>query len=398
MNTLSMLFVTALAVSPSTATTSTPAPAASTKSKKYKYAYSWKTETKMSTPRSDASATPTTANTILIAGGCVGKQVKTDWGYGCDVVTASAEIFDPKTSTFTATTTDMPSKRYRHTSAHVDGAVYVLGGTNLDYPEPMIATVDMYDVATSTWSTLPPSSDLPFATSDPTSFVIGTKIYYTGGYNTTDYSASMRSWVLDTQALSSGWKEIASAPTERGDAIGVSIDGVGYVFGGFTHTNGFASPVGTLESYSPEKEEWTSLKTMPTARGDKAGAVLHSRFHVIGGETKNKDGKSVPIKDVEVYDPVEKTWQDEGVIPSERFRFMAAAVDNIIYIFGGQKLLVGKQDAADSYYPVSDEVEAFVEDRLAITGVDKKASAGSSLLVTAFAATVATVVAATMMC
>jgi hypothetical protein len=137
-----------------------------------------------------------------------------------------------------------------------------------------------------------------------------------------------------------------------------------------------------LESYSPVDDKWTTLKSMPTARGDKAGAVLHNRFHVIGGETKNKDGHSVPIRDVEVYDPVEKTWQDEGSIPSERFRFMAAGFGDVIYIFGGQQFLVGEYGKSGSYYPVSDQVEAFIEKKLGITDVDKDASGSSTLSIT----------------
>ena len=105
-------------------------------------------------------------------------------------------------------------------------------------------------------------------------------------------------------------------------------------------------------------------------RGDKAGAVLHNRFHVIGGETKDSQGNAVPVKDVEVYDPVTNTWQDEGDIPSERFRFMAASHKNKIFIFGGQKFLVGKAKQVGSYYPLSDAVEAFVEQEMGLTTVD----------------------------
>ena len=121
----------------------------------------------------------------------------------------------------------------------------------------------------------------------------------------------------------------------------MAMAGRGYVFGGFTHENYFAMPVGHLESYDAELDKWTSLPSMKTVRGDKAGAVLHDRFHVIGGETKDTQGNSVPIKDVEVFDPSDGSWQAEGDIPTERFRFMAASVDDTIYIFGGQGIPLG---------------------------------------------------------
>lgn len=39
---------------------------------------------------------------------------------------------------------------------------------------------------------------------------------------------------------------------------------------------------------------------MKVARGDKAVAVLNDKLHVVGGETKNSDGHSTPLMDVEV--------------------------------------------------------------------------------------------------
>ena len=76
----------------------------------------------------------------------------------------------------------------------------------------------------------------------------------------------------------------------------------------------------------------------------------------------------MPIKDVEVFDPSDGSWQAEGDIPTERFRFMAASVDDTIYIFGGQGKLQGKGNT--SFYPVLNTVEAFVEKRIGITYVD----------------------------
>lgn len=45
---------------------------------------------------------------------------------------------------------------------------------------------------------------------------------------------------------------------------------------------------------------WKSRAAMKVARGDKAVAVLNDKLHVVGGETKNSDGHSTPLMDVEV--------------------------------------------------------------------------------------------------
>jgi N-acetylneuraminic acid mutarotase len=127
------------------------------------------------------------------------------------------------------------------------------------------------------------------------------------------------------------------------------------------HTSLKASPLAQLESYNVGNDIWTALTSMPTVRGDKAAAVLNGQLHVIGGETKSADGVTAAISDVEVYNPTTNTWVDEGPIPSERFRFVAAAVDDTIYVFGGQTFRFGGHLAPGSYYAVVDTVEAFQE-------------------------------------
>ena len=383
------IFGTATIITP----TAVAATTGSTTSKKYLYQYSWTKVAPMPLARSDASAT-TVGDKILLAGGCVGKQVLQNWGgYGCDAITKSATLFDPTTETFEAVP-DMPRERYRHAATEVNGKVYLLGGTDLSYPEPQIALVDVFDAKSKTWSTLPSEDNLsPGAMTDPAAFAIGTKLYFVGGYETTTYNATNKVWSYDTATTEAktGWIEVAEAPTKRGDSIGVTMGNKGYVFGGFTHENDWAMPVGHLESYDPSANRWESHPVMKTVRGDKAGAELHDRFHVIGGETKDENGTSVPIDKVEVFDPSDGTWQTEGDIPSERFRFMAASTKNKIYIFGGQGKLQGAGET--SFYPVLPTVEAFVEKRTGITNVDGGSTRSTeSVIASVFALLVAILV------
>lgn len=85
---------------------------------------------------------------------------------------------------------------------------------------------------------------------------------------------------------------------------------------------------------------------------------MNGAMHVFGGETKNTDGHSLPLADVEVYHPDCNEWQAGGAIPSKRFRFTAASHGSSIYIFGGQGYLVGPYGKG-SKYPLMDTVEEF---------------------------------------
>ena len=90
-----------------------------------------------------------------------------------------------------------------------------------DPPERLGGRVNVFDSDTKTWSTL--SAVLTHAMSDPASFAIGTKIFFVGGYETTEYNATDKVWSYDTAAGTFGWTAVADAPSSRGDSIGVTL-------------------------------------------------------------------------------------------------------------------------------------------------------------------------------
>ena len=333
---------------------------------KFKYIHSWTNKQNLPGPRSDLTATPV-EDLIVLAGGCdapTQHYITTSWGgmYACPRITNNTLLYSPALDTYTPAP-NMPRKRYRHAATSVGTKVYVLGGTNL--AEEQLTHVDVFDASTRTWSTLA-SQPLAEATTDPAAFSIGTKIYFTGGYVLPNYITVNTTWMMDTANVGAGWTKVAPAPSQRGDHAAVAIHGKAYVFGGFTHLDNYAQALSTLESYDPTKDTWTMRASMSNVRGDKAGTVLHDRFQCIGGEQKTKEGVSVPLSDVEAYDPAMDRWIPEGHIPSKRFRFVAASHEDTIYIFGGQGYLVGTANTNTSYYPLVTTVEALLETKVTI--------------------------------
>jgi len=118
-----------------------------------------------------------------------------------------------------------------------------------------------------------------------------------------------------------------------------------------------------METFDPVNPAmgWTVRKSMSLARADKAVAVLHDLLHVVGGESTDAEGNSLPLMDVEVYDSEADYWHNGGSIPSHRFRFVAAAHGASIFVFGGQGALSGEQGASGSTYPVLDTVDEYEE-------------------------------------
>lgn len=92
------------------------------------------------------------------------------------------EVFDPATNTWTTpATTGTFTKRVAHSSAYVDGKLYIIGGYS--NATGALATVDVLDVATNTWSNRAFTGAFP-PRYGHTSSVVDGKIYVIGGYST----------------------------------------------------------------------------------------------------------------------------------------------------------------------------------------------------------------------
>eukprot|EP00931_Biecheleriopsis_adriatica_P082525 TRINITY_DN55971_c0_g1_i1.p1 TRINITY_DN55971_c0_g1~~TRINITY_DN55971_c0_g1_i1.p1 ORF type:complete len:391 (+),score=76.45 TRINITY_DN55971_c0_g1_i1:117-1289(+) len=323
------------------------------------FSHTWASKTPMPSKRSDLTAT-TVGDAIYLIGGCDSDQ---EWNAGagmylCTGLSKKVEKYVPKSDSY-ETLNDAPRSRYRHTAAALGSKIYVLGGCGID--DSIITEVDVLDTLTGQWSTL--DYPMPNATSDLSSFVSDEKIYAVGGYNRPDYLASSAMLIFDPKQMgAAAWIAGQSLISGRGDAAAGLAGGQAFVLGGFHHDN-WSYPRDDLEIFDPARPSagWRKRQSMSVARGDKAVAVIHDLLHVVGGETKNAAKQSVALMDVEVYHVSKDRWYAGGSIPSHRFRFVAAAFDHSIFIFGGQGSLSGSYGAAGSSYPVLDVVDEYEE-------------------------------------
>jgi len=337
------------------------------------YDASWYTHLPMPSPRSDLTAT-TVSNAIYLIGGCGATQgyvssqflvstgIADGWpGYYCGSFKESGAVnvttrFFPSSHEHEELA-DAPRARYRHAAAEVGGKIYIFGGT--DDTDVSLQEVDVFDTATLSWSTL--AASMEHAYNDLSAFVSEGIVYAVGGYDSSTYDAQNRIQALDT---STGiWTTVGNLQQGRGDAGVAVVDETLYVAGGFHHSD-WTAPLNSVEHIKLKTLEPVASAVAPlaVARGDKAMVALHGLVHVIGGETKSAvDGSSEPLTDVEVLEPDEGLWRIGGHIPWHRFRFVAAAFDDSIFIFGGQGYLVGAYNGNGSYYPVVDTVTEYRE-------------------------------------
>jgi hypothetical protein len=128
----------------------------------------------MGTARQNATATLLNDGTVLIAGGAA------QAGSCSACATASAEIYNPSTRTFTAIAGMHTARRGHSATLLSNGKVLIAGGFN-DASSSVLASAELYDPATRTFSAAPSMNSARFQHAATT--LASGKVLFAGGFN-----------------------------------------------------------------------------------------------------------------------------------------------------------------------------------------------------------------------
>ena len=289
---------------------------------------------------------------------CAGTVVNTVYQYDTklDKYTTKAAITDNSVAAI----------RYRYASAVVGDKIYIIGGLTADTPTGMLKTTLIYDITANSWSTGP---EMATGRSDTCAAVVGSKIYVVAGYQSIDPINVLDTVeVLDTAAASPAWTSAPSLPAKRGDITCASSGGKAYAIGGYYDPTGTWAPGAfhdTMFEFTPGAAAWVEKAKMPSSRGDKAAVTMSDgSIIVVGGETHAREEQNqIAAHPVEQYYPAHDTWVPKASIPTARFRFGAAQVDDIVYAMGGHRVCETNWDtyASDCARKTLDSVEALLD-------------------------------------
>ncbi len=225
-----------------------------------------------------------------------------------------------------AGSTGSPRARHEASGAAVDGKFYLMGGRG---SKP----IDVYDVATDTWST---AADPPIGFSHFQVSVLGTDIYvigaFVGSYPNEDSVAEIH--VLDTVA--NEWRIVGEMPEGRvrgSVATAVRGDWI-YVHGGNTQGhNGGAVP--WFDRYNAVTGDWEVLPDAPEARDHHSAAWLGDAFVTSGGRRSVQPNPFAnTVGPTDVYQ--NGAWTSEASIPTERAGALTVGYENELIVVGGE--------------------------------------------------------------
>jgi Kelch motif protein len=231
------------------------------------------------------------------------------------------------------TLTPAPTKRTEVAASAVAGKIYVVGG----FAEPGLSNikdlaistrVEEYDPSTDRWTAKAP---LPVGLHHVGIAVIGRQLYVAGGFTKSLLSvwnpvATLYRYDPERNA----WSELAPMPTARGALAVAESGGKLLAIGGYEGDRNSAA----VELYDPAANRWTSRAPLPTPRDHLAAAAIGDRVYAIGGRLNRDYGRNLAV--TEAYDMSGDRWTRVADLPTPRSGITAGVLQGTIYVLGGE--------------------------------------------------------------
>lgn len=263
---------------------------------------------------------------------------------------ATAELYDPHTG-FWSSIGNMGSPRSGHTATLLhNGMVLVTGG--LDQMEcfpscipPVFVSAELYDPKTGSWS---PTGSMSTARAQHTAVLLHDgKVLVAGGFSNSEVLSSAE--IYDPK--SGLWAQTGSMSHARFSHICDQLHGEeALVCGGYDNSG---NALGSAELYDPHNGIWSATGSMNVARGFHSAVRLHNGLVLAAGGI-NVPFPLPPgfpgLSSAELYDPKTGTWSKTGNMLSARFDHTLTLLHNgDVLAAGGENMDVSVLQSAELF-------------------------------------------------
>jgi hypothetical protein len=201
------------------------------------------------------------------------------------------ESYDPTSNTWDTHHMPMPTARDSIKAVVKNGIIYVIGGFNNG--SGRLTTVESYDPSTDTWTEDEP---LLIGKSSMAAGLLGSTIVAASGLSDSGASGNNEGNKAPT---SSPWTSLASDHAPRWDVCSASILGQLYSASGRNNTKSLK----TVESFSLSENKWIAVAPIPLATNTAGEAAVNNLLFCFGGSSNGNEGQGTLYNNVQIYHP-----------------------------------------------------------------------------------------------
>ena len=221
--------------------------------------------------------------------------------------------------------------------ASLGGKIYVGGGEDDSTPSNFIASCEVYDPTTNSWSAIASLSN-GLVTGGRRFVALRGKLYAVDGVTATSIPATGEVYDPSTNS----WTAMAPMLNSRSSAAMAALGGKLYVVGGVKWNGQSEVPITPGEVYDPLSKTWAQIAASPNHRKYATAAALGGKLYVACGMGSDYDHTWGAHRSVDVYDPATNSW--DSIAPTTMPRDAGAAAFALggkLYVAGGYNSLIG---------------------------------------------------------
>jgi N-acetylneuraminic acid mutarotase len=205
----------------------------------------------------------------------------------------------------------LPSTHALPAADDANHVIYFLGGLDGNYPGVPSAAVWKYDVLTNKWSSMP---SLPGVTSAGGVALINNELHYFGGVRI-DHDIDVGDHIyVDLSNPGGGWHSAPAMPTPLDHFATAIVNGKIYCLGGEFGHDKLHLQHADVQIYDPINKTWSTGANMPTPKSHtEASTFVRPNGHIVvaGGQTAN----FTETDEVVEYNPDTDSWTTIGRLP-----------------------------------------------------------------------------------
>jgi len=304
----------------------------------------------MTMPRFFHTSTLLADGRVLIAGGTMIETSAVSSSQIQLKSLSSAELYDPRTGTFTPTGS-MTTPRDGHTATLLpDGKVLIAGGGIANDPslsDPTLASAELYDPGTCTFSA---TGDMTVARWFQTATLLNNgKVLIAGGSQGPGPQTDLASTELYDPSTGT-FTATGNMASPRADTATLLPNGKVLITRG--NPDGPPPHLSSAELYDPSIGTFASAGyTTVEHGGPTATLIMNGRVLIAGGDVGDGDGSSVSA---ELYDPATEAFSSTANMIVGRLQNTATLLSDGTVLFAGGHNVIDLAASAEIYDPVQE--------------------------------------------